>query len=331
MLLALMLSYTGYYIILVIVKHCGNIILHITHCNGIMQHEYELFDLILFVENVRKGRIMHTCDLDQLHQVHLEMLDEVDRLCRKHGLSYWLDSGSALGAVRHNGFIPWDDDVDIGMLREDYNRFVAVAKEEMSSKYIIQDNQSEPRYGNFHIKIRKLNTIFPQSYNSNYKYRGIQLDIFPFDYAPDDSIKTLSYFTLLQICRKFSDVSAMTKLSKNPIKNLVQRVVRIIPGSIYRNYFERSCQKYNGTPTGYVTSHTYRMQRKKVRIFKTEDMVPVKRIAFEDREYSIMNNPDAYLKAMYGDYMTLPPEDKRVYHLTGEIIFDTTSCGGNAQ
>lgn len=265
---------------------------------------------------------MQTADLNRLHQVQLEMLDEIDRLCTKHGLSYWLDSGTALGAVRHGGFIPWDDDVDIGMMREDYNKFIEIAKKEMSENYVIQDNVSEPTYNNFHIKIRKLNTVYPQSYNAKYKYRGIQLDIFPFDYAPDDSAKTKKKYTMLQRYRSLCDMASRKVLSHNPIKRLVQLVIKIVPTSVYRKRFERLCQKHNSAPTDYVTSHTYRMQRTKVRIFKTEDMIPTKRIAFEDREYSVMNNTDAYLKIMYGDYMKLPPEDKRVCHLVGEIIFD---------
>ena len=277
---------------------------------------------MLFFENLGKEKDMETGALEKLHRIHLEMLDEVDRLCSKHGLSYWLDSGSALGAVRHKGFIPWDDDVDLGMMREDYEKFVAIAKKEMSADYVLQDHSTEPQYRNFHIKIRKLNTVFPQSYNSNFKYRGIQLDIFPFDYLPDDSNKTIKFCRKLQKYRSFCDQATRNVLSRNPIKRLIQLAVKIVPQSVYRGYFERACVKYNGAKTQYVTSHTYRMQRQKVRIFKTEDMLPTKRIRFEDREYGIMNNPDSYLKNMYGDYMTLPPEEKRVYHLVGEIIFD---------
>lgn len=261
--------------------------------------------------------------LDQLHQVQLEMIDEIDRLCTQNNLSYWLDSGSALGAIRHHGFIPWDDDVDIGMMRDDYNAFIAIAKKEMSSNYIIQDHNIEPRYNNFHIKIRKLNTIFPQSYNSHFKYRGIQLDIFPFDYVPDDAEKTIKKCKQIQKYRRLCDKATKVDLSRNPIKNIVQRVLRVIPVTVYRNYFDKMCQKHNNTPTGYVTSHTYRMQREKIRIFKVQDMIPTRRVKFEDREYNIMNNPDKYLKIMYGDYMTLPSEDKRTCHLVGEVVFDT--------
>lgn len=277
-----------------------------------------------------KGKkIMDANTLNHLHLVQLEMLDEIDRLCTKHGLSYWLDSGSALGAIRHGGFIPWDDDVDLGMMREDYDKFVAIAKEEMSSDYVVQDNSTEPKYSNFHIKIRKLNTIYPQSYNSEYKYRGIQLDIFPFDYVPDNSPKTVKRCEKIQKYRNFCDKVSWDGKSPNPIKRLAMRILKLIPISAYRNHFEHSCQKYNAIPTDYVTSHTYRMQRTKIRIFKTEDLIPIKRIKFEDREYSIMNNPDAYLTTMYKDYMTLPPEDKRICHLVGEVIFDTTCANEN--
>ncbi len=272
---------------------------------------------------------MNTNVLERLHLVQLEMIDEIDRLCNKYDISYWLDSGSALGAIRHEGFIPWDDDVDIGMPRADYNRFVAIAKKEMSADYVVQDNDVEPRYNNFHIKVRKINTIFPQTYNSEYKYRGIQLDVFPFDYVPDDSKKTIRQCKRIQKYRKFCDRACWMGVLQNPIKRLAQRVIKIVPTSVYRSIFERLCQKYNDTPTGYLTSHTYRMQREKIRIFKTDDMVPTKRVKFEDREYCIMNNPDEYLKTMYGDYMSLPPEEKRVYHLIGDVVFDTNCANTN--
>lgn len=261
--------------------------------------------------------------LQQLHRVHLEMIDEIDRLCKKHSLSYWLDSGTALGAVRHKGFIPWDDDVDLGMIRKDYDKFITIAQKELSSDYVILDNNVEPKYNNFHIKILKVDTIYPQAYNSGFKHRGIHIDIFPFDYVPDDSEKTITKCKKLQKYRSFCEIASRVGLSRNPLKRLGQRIIKLVPKSVYRNRFNHSCQKYNHTPTGYLTSHTYRMQREKIRVFKAEDMIPVKRISFENREYSIMNNTDAYLKTMYGDYMTLPPEDKRVYHLVGEIIFDT--------
>lgn len=266
---------------------------------------------------------MSTNVLEKLHQVQLEMLDEFDGLCKKHGLSYWLDSGSALGAVRHKGFIPWDDDVDIGMMREDYDKFVAIAKKELPSNYVVQDHLTDPYFKDFHIKIIKLNTHFPQRFTSQYKYQGIQIDVFPFDYVPDTSKRTLRKCQRLQKFRYLYFIVEREVMSHNIVKRLVQRILKMVPSSLYRNYFECSCRKYNGTNAQYVTSHTYRMQRDKVRFFKAEDLVPTKRIKFEDREYGIMNNPDAYLKNMYGDYMTLPPEEKRECHLFGEIIFDT--------
>ena len=267
--------------------------------------------------------------LYELHNIQLEMLDEFNRLCVKYNLSYWLDSGSALGAVRHKGFIPWDDDVDIGMMRKDYDKFLSVAREELSSDYVIQDINSEPLYKNFHIKIRKLNSVFPQSYTADYKYRGIQLDVFPFDYVLDNSEKTVKKCKRIQKYRDLCDRVTKKVTSHNPLKRIIHRILKIVPENVYRNRFERLCQKYNGYPYEYVTSHTYRMQRTKIYIFKAEDMLPVKQVPFEDREYFIMNNPDAYLKIMYGDYMVLPPIEKRECHLIGEVIFDTSKLKDN--
>lgn len=267
---------------------------------------------------------MDNTTLKYLHQVHLEMIDEIDRICQKYNICYFLDSGSALGAVRHGGFIPWDDDVDIGMMRDDYEKFLQVASQDMNPIYVIQTHETEPNYHNFHAKIRKKNTLFPQYYTATYKYRGIQVDIFPFDYVPDDPIKALRMVKKVRWLRKLSDSVASNEYPRNIIKKLALYCLKIIPTKYYRKYFEASCVKCNKNKTNFVTSFTYRMSRTKDLIFPVNDIIPVKSVNFEDREYKIMNNPDSYLRIMYGDYMALPPEDQRVTHLIGEIIFDTT-------
>lgn len=264
-------------------------------------------------------------DLEKVHNVLLEMIDEVDRICRKHNINYFLEGGTALGAIRHGGFIPWDDDVDLGMLRSDYNRFIEVCKSDLDDNYVLQSIENEPLYTNFHIKIRKLNTIYPQSYNKNYKYKGIQLDIFPFDNLPDNKLVAKIYNCRVRyhriLCREYH-----RGLSSNPLKAIIQKIIKLYAGKNCREIFENLCVKYNNTQTKYVTSFISHYFWKRNLRFKIEDILPVKDGSFEDRIYMQMHRPEGLLVEKFGtDYMELPPENKRRTHVIGKIIFDTTN------
>lgn len=261
--------------------------------------------------------------LQKVQEVLLEMIDEVDRICKKHNIDYFLEGGTALGAVRHGGFIPWDDDVDLGMLRSDYNRFIEVCRTDLNEKYVVQSNDNEPLYTNFHIKIRKINTIYPQSYNKDYKFRGIQLDIFPFDNLPDNGVNALIHNTVVRCFRNVCMV-ADTRISKNPIKALVQLFIKLFAGSHYRTRFEKLCAKYNNSDTIFVTSFLSHYFWKRNLYFKREDILPVKDGPFENRMYLQMHRSEGLLVEKFGkNYMQLPPEDKRRTHVVGEIVFNT--------
>ena len=124
-------------------------------------------------------------DEDVLHglqRVELEILLEIDRVCREHGIKYFLDSGTMLGAARHGGFIPWDDDIDISMLRDDYDRFLEVAQDSLGEKYFVQTRKTDPKATNSFAKVRKNGTTcIEYSAKLDGSHTGIWVDIFPFD------------------------------------------------------------------------------------------------------------------------------------------------------
>lgn len=259
--------------------------------------------------------------LSKLHNLELVAMDEIDRVCRDNGITYFLDSGTLLGAIRHKGFIPWDDDVDIGMMREDYDRFISIAPSYFDSdKYFLQTHESEPAYTNFHAKVRIENTLYPQKGSMKYTHRGIMIDIFPFDYLPDNYDDAVKYLHKVRRIRRLNNTRFREKSIKGVLGHIKHYAAKLLPKSFCRYLFETACKKYNDTK--YVTCFSYRMARTQDILFATEDIIPVKKIIFEDREYFQVNNPDAFLREMYGDYWKIPPAKDCYCHVEEDIVFE---------
>ena len=116
----------------------------------------------------------------------LELLEAVDLVCKKYDIPYWLSSGTLIGAVRHQGFIPWDDDLDIEMLREDYLRLMKVLPEELPDKFVLQTHETDPNYISNYAKVRDMNSYLEETnaYDRIWKYQGVYIDIFSLERIP---------------------------------------------------------------------------------------------------------------------------------------------------
>ena len=120
--------------------------------------------------------------LDELHQIELEILTDFDKLCQENNLTYFLTGGTMLGAVRHKGFIPWDDDIDVGMPRKDYDKFIEIAPKILGEKYLLDCFEYNKKYYLPFAKIKKNNTIFDEGfYPDGFMHKGIYIDIIPFE------------------------------------------------------------------------------------------------------------------------------------------------------
>lgn len=258
-----------------------------------------------------------------LREAQLRMLDilvEVDRICEKHDIKYFLSDGTCLGAVRHKGFIPWDDDIDIGMLREDYNKFLKVAINELGSNYFMQNTKTDKFYDLYHIplKIRDNNSYFIEEYNKKY-HQGIYIDVFPFDNIPKSKFKyklqkKISKILVVSYVKTKDriDFSNKKELLKHPIYSLIRAILSYEKITRILN----KLKKWNDKDGEYVT---YGIETIWDTVYKKEWIFPLKKIEFEGKAFWAPNNHHEILKSAYGDYMSLPKEEDRVWH-SKEII-----------
>ena len=260
--------------------------------------------------------------LNRLHSVLLEILFQIDTICRDHNISYFLDSGSALGAVRHGGFIPWDDDIDVGMLREDYDRFLAIAPRCLDERFFLLTREVDDSYKQYHAKLVREFSVFPEEGNDKLVHKGIFIDLFPFDRIPNSRIKAKFRF-IAQM-----NVTSLLRIKRQSIqsKSLSGRIMSLLLSFWSIESLERRRYRiwtgYNSQDTENVTCYLYKMQnRRRFLFFPADSLYPVKEISFEGHSFMIMNDTHSYLTIMYGDYMELPPMEKRETHLKEGIVF----------
>ena len=139
----------------------------------------------------------------------LDMAKELKRICEKYHINYFLDCGSLLGAVRHQGFIPWDDDMDFGMMREDYDRFLEIAPKELPANLFLQTAETDSGYGYAFAKIRKNDSLYLERVSENSKENhGIFIDIFPYDSLPDTTVERKKLYQKLTVLKMAMKVKA---------------------------------------------------------------------------------------------------------------------------
>ena len=276
------------------------------------------------------GLFMNTQETTtRVQAVEHEIMQQIAAICHRHGLCYFAIGGTVLGAVRHQNFIPWDDDIDIGMPRKDYEQFLKIASEELPDCYYIQHFSTEPASPFYFTKIRKKNTLFVEYYLKESSIRqGIFVDIFPFDNVPDGQLQKKIHFRFcrtvyqLYLCKSLTTVCSSRFKRKNNAKGTIRKIVHFlllpVPKKWLFQLLDSSVQIYNGHETAEI-SH---IVRRRLRV-KLEDLHPVCFLPFGDYKMAVPKDYDAYLSGQFGDYMKLPPEDKRYGHLPYLVEFDT--------
>ncbi len=252
--------------------------------------------------------------VSDLHAKEVEILDEFVRVCKFLNLNYTLSSGTLLGAVRHKGFIPWDDDIDVAMTREDYDVFLKEAPKHLKSNYYLEHFTTSKNTINPWMKIRDSNTTWiasDQDYLSNSNL-GISMDIWPVEHVDSPKEhkkihrKTFWYNNLRTCC---GDVKYNSR-KKNIIRFFVRPIAKMMG-------FYRINKKQDAFNTRSKNGqYTYADQLKRKKLLPFSMFTQFQELEFEGKKYQCIKNTHDYLVAMYGeDYMQLPPEEDRKIHL----------------
>jgi lipopolysaccharide cholinephosphotransferase len=249
----------------------------------------------------------------KLRSVMLEILDEFVRICDKNKFSYFLAYGTLLGAVRHKGFIPWDDDIDVGMPRNDYERFLDIFQKNTETNYYVYNYVD-------YAKLCKKGTVYAESHLNPKDYWGIFIDIWPFDNCV--SLFLPIQIRLIAIAKKLYRLKTKKDIPQKKIKRFINKLICfLLPLQFIRVLRRETIFLFNKFTTKNISSFAGIYDYKKEN-HKYNTIFPVTNIHFEGKYYKAPGKWDIYLSKLYGNYMELPPVEQRINHNPKFILFD---------
>lgn len=238
----------------------------------------------------------------------LEILKVIDYICKKHNIIYWLDGGTMIGCVRHKGFIPWDDDLDIAIFEEDYEHLLAVLREELPPQYRVESPSNNKNFAFNFAKVVDSRSYVEQAedeWTPRAGITGLWVDIFPMIHGnrPIRKIVEPIYGRCFRQIHNLEDIKhkKVIAYALYPLALLVLGCAKIATLFISKD----KCVNSYGAGKGYAQYATRHRSW----------VVPTINMQFEDGVFPMPHNYDAYLTVMYGNYMQVPPKEKRSIHL----------------
>ncbi len=251
-------------------------------------------------------------DLDKIKEIEMEVMDYFAKICQENHLTYYLFWGTLLGAIRHKGFIPWDDDIDVIMMPDEYLKFLEIMEHEHSDKYYLQNMYNTKYCTYLSSKIRKYHTTMVEK-DLNYLpfKKGINIDIFPLLKYPTGKWGQFLFMYRFRLVALLSNRDLKGPSIK---QKLINGILHLIPRNLCNHIIKRKMEKlikYDGPFSEYRIDQYYGFDK---------DWFGIKVVPFEDRKYIIPKEYDKVLTKLFGDYMTPPPESERVGHGNGNLI-----------
>lgn len=262
-------------------------------------------------------------NIDLLHEVDLEIVKEVINICDQNNLTYYMLGGTMLGAIRHKGFIPWDDDIDLGMPRKDYEKFLCIAPDKLSKTLKIINYKTDKDYHYYITRIQDVETkVVETRYENEGKYTHVSIDIFPLDGTPDNRFLRKIYCMRLMAHRAMMSLHYKDGIDperkRGFVEKLVLGVLKLFPTDVMFDAYNQKkkidnlLKKYD-MQSSVVTGNlmgAYRMKELVPTVWFGHDAF----YSFEGIRMRGILEYDKYLTHLYGDYMQLPPVEARKKH-----------------
>ena len=258
-------------------------------------------------------------ELRNLQMILLELLTEVDRICRKNNINYRIVAGTMLGAVRHGGFIPWDDDADISFLRSEYEQFIQACKNDLdTTRFYFQDHNHTRGYRWGFGKLRRKDTLFLRHGQEHMPYeQGVFIDLFPLDYVPDNYLlRCVTNFQCFLYRKAFWSI--VGKHSVRGLERIAYTILNKIPANWLYNHFNKFIKKRNKKKTQWVRILTYPTPTKDF-AYKSKWAYTTEEINFEGVPLYGVKEYDEYMTFKFGNYMELPPVNERKTHPVSKL------------
>lgn len=255
-------------------------------------------------------------DLRQAQKIMLYIMKRIHAVCVEHNIKYWLDYGTLLGAIRHDGFIPWDDDMDICMMREDYEKFCKIAPEALGEEFFLQTKDTDPAFWPEMGKVRLNDTVWLERGWAAVPLlnKGFFVDIFPIESFPESKLYATYLTAKIKLCNtlllyKINHFSTPKKFKKF----ITITLSALIPQKFLIDYLNKTVRKLKKSKN--KTSMVSKIFDTSISNWTDQDILDkVILKKFEDTEFFIPEKYDIRLKQIFGDYMKLPPENKRYGH-----------------
>lgn len=279
--------------------------------------------------NKTEEYIISDTELLEIQKIQRELISEVDRICKDCGIHYNMVGGTMLGAIRHGGYIPWDDDADIGFLRKEYEKFREACKTELNTeKYYMQDIRDTKGYRWGYGKLRRKDTQFLRLHQEEMPYeQGISIDLMPFDNVPDSPMLRKIHCFLCFVLRKCLWSEIGKKQEPKVGVRVLYKIANLIPRKTLVCTYEWLIKSTVNKKTKLVRILTFPTP-KKVYGYNREWYTELKRYSFNDLSLPGAKDYDGYLTVKYGDYIKLPPEGKRKVHPISNLILLKENSNG---
>lgn len=266
--------------------------------------------------------------MTELQTIELNILKEIDRVCRENGIEYMLSGGSVLGAVRHGGFIPWDDDIDINMIRDEYERFLEIAETKLNQPYKLRTYNNDKTHHYYFTHVVNTEYHVRRTGSLDKRVEDVWVDIYPIDGLPAGRVRGNLYYIKLQFIRMFYHLGFFERINiarpNRPVYQLViiklyerfHNLIRI-NGEKWRSKLDYELKKYNPRDSRLLMNYIGMYGKRE--IFPREVFLETKSYKFEDMEIAGPEDYELYLGQLYGDWRK-PPTNKQTHPM--ELLFE---------